>query len=103
MAKKTTAVRRVKKKDKKVIKPLHLAHDEATKIYEHGALWALKVKRLKGRYLDLDKVLFTLGRPEEDDGNRIKAYNEIREELIGLGVQVTSNDNETEIIQFAKH
>ena len=60
----------------KVIKPLHLAHEDSTKIYEHGASWIFRINKLRDRYLDLNNVLFTISGPN-DNGNRSEAYREI--------------------------
>jgi len=87
-------------KPNKVIKPLHLGHEDSTKIYDHGASWVFRINKLKERYLNLDNVLFTLSGPN-GDGNRWNAYHEIEKELIDTGIQVTTFDKETEIINFA--
>lgn len=84
----------------KIIKPLHLAHQEPTKIYEHGAAWIYRINRLKGRYLDPDRVLFTLAGPDKDE-NRLLAYHEIEKELREAGVLTVAFDNQDEITRFA--
>ena len=84
----------------KVIKPLHLAHQEPTKIYEHGAAWIYRVNRLKDKYLDAGRVLFTLAGPEED-GGRLRAYHEIEGELQATGVKTVTCENQDEITRFA--
>ncbi len=96
--------------DEKIIKPLHLAHEDSTQIYNHGAAWVFKVDKLKEKhYLELDNVLFTISKPPEEnssrDNNRLEAFNEIENDLKKTGVQVvTFNDaNIDRIIQFAKH
>jgi len=87
-------------KPDKIIKPLHLAHEDSTKIYDHGASWVFRINKLKDKYLNLNDVLFTLSGPTDDE-NRIKAYQEIEKELMATGVHVTPCNNETEIINFA--
>ncbi|VAW81977.1 hypothetical protein MNBD_GAMMA13-2161 [hydrothermal vent metagenome] len=84
----------------RVIKPLHLAQMEPTKIYEHGAAWIYRVNRLKDEYLDAGRVLFALAGPEED-GARLKAYQEIEEELRATGVKTVACDDQDEITRFA--
>ncbi|MDF1645145.1 MAG: DUF3037 domain-containing protein [Pseudomonadales bacterium] len=84
----------------KVIKPLHLGHDEPTKIYDHGAAWINRINRLKGKFLEPERVLFTLAGPN-GDGNRLDAYHDIEKELKATGVKITSCDNRDKITQFA--
>ncbi len=84
----------------KVIKPLHLGHNEPTKIYDHGAAWINRINRLKGKILKPDRVLFTLAGPD-NDGNRLDAYHDIEKELKATGVRITDSDNRDEITQFA--
>lgn len=83
----------------KVIKPLHLAHKEPTKIYEHGAAWIYRINKLKGEFLDPRHVLFTLAGPEKDE-NRLEAYHDIEKELQDTGVETVAFDNPDEITQF---
>lgn len=84
----------------KVIKPLHLGHDEPTKIYDHGAAWINRINRLKGKFFEPERVLFTLDGPDGNSG-RLNAYREIEKELKATGIKVTSCDNRDEITQFA--
>lgn len=88
------------KKLNKIIKPLHLDHDDSTKIYDHGASWLFRINKLKDKYLEPENVLFTLSGPKENS-NRLEAYLEIEKGLIETGVQVTTFDKEKDIINFA--
>jgi hypothetical protein len=84
----------------KIIKPLHLAHEEPTRIDEHGAAWISRINRIKGRYLDPERVLFTLAGPDEG-GNRLVAYLEIEKELREAGAKTVPCDNQDDIVRFA--
>lgn len=84
----------------KVIKPLHLGHDEPTKIYDHGAAWINRINRLKGKFLEPERVLFTLAGPN-GGGDRLDAYHDIEKELKAIGVRTTNCDDGDEIVQFA--
>lgn len=86
----------------KVIKPLHLDHEEPTKIYDHGASWIYRINKLKGKFIDPHRVLFTLSGPGENQ-NRLKAYSNVRQELKKTGVQVVPADDQDKIINFALH
>lgn len=84
----------------KVIKPLHLGQSEPTKIIDHGAAWINHINRLKGRFLEPNRVLFTLAGPD-NDGGRLDAFHDIEKELKATGVRTTYSDNKDEIIGFA--
>lgn len=84
----------------KIIKPLHLAHAEPTRIYEHGDAWIRRINRLKDKYLEPDRVLFTLAGPDKDE-NRLRAYSDIEQELQTIGVKTVSYVNQDEIERFA--
>ncbi len=84
----------------KIIKPLHLAHAEPTRIYEHGDAWIHRIKRLKDKYLDPKRVLFALSGPDEE-GNRLTAYSDIERELQAIGVNTVPYVNQSDIERFA--
>lgn len=92
-------VEHINNKPVKVIKPLHLAHDEPTKIYEHGAAWIFRINKLKNKFIDPEKVLFTLAGPKGKD-NRLTAYHEIKTELEGVGVRTVACDDQKGITEF---
>jgi len=87
---------------RKIIKPFNLSHDEPNGIYDHGSLWAQKMKRLRNRGLLPDRVLFAVAAPPEQDTKRRAAYMEICEELREQNIVVTAANQEQEIAQFAK-
>jgi len=84
----------------RIIKPLYLAHDEPTRIYEHGDAWIRRIDRLKGRFLDPEKVLFTLGAPEEG-ASRLDAFRDIERELQGTGALTVPCSDQVAIERFA--
>lgn len=84
----------------KIIKPLHLAQPESTRIYNHGDAWIRRIKRLKGKYIDPQKLLFTLEGPEEE-GERRDAYLDIKRELEQIGAQTAQHRDEKAIEKFA--
>ena len=98
-------VQQIKNRPEKIIKPLHLGHDEPTKIYDHGAAWVVKVKKLQAKKVLLaEKMLFTLAAPDTDTGNRFEAYKEIEHDLLQTGIQVVpflQNKSNQQIIEFA--
>lgn len=88
----------------KVIKPLHLGHDDSTQIYNHGAAWVFKINQLKNKhYLQPENVLFTLSTPQINSGNRFDAYQEIKDNLIDTGAKVLAfNQDNEHILEFAQ-
>ena len=84
----------------RIIKPLYLAQEDSTKVLNHGGLWVDKVKRLRKRNALPKDVLFPLAAPKPDS-NAFQAYEEIRQELVDAGVEVTPANDEQRILAFA--
>jgi hypothetical protein len=93
-------VRKSKDVVDRVIKPLYLAQEDSTKVLNHGGLWVDKVKRLRKRNALPKDVLFPLSAPKPDS-KAFRAYEEIRQELVEAGVQVTLATDEQRILAFA--
>ena len=89
-------------KETKVIKPLSLDQGEPTKIFAHADNWLPKIRRLRERNLLPEKVLFPLTSPPANDDMCREAYNQVRNELITLDVQVTTLKDQQFILSFAK-
>ena len=85
----------------RAIKPLDLDRDEPTKIYDHGDAWIKRVERLKQVNQLPEGMLFTV-REATTDEKRIKACQQIREELARLEVRVLTNGDENGVLEFAK-
>lgn len=85
----------------KAIKPFFLAHDEPNAILTHGGGWVDRIKRLRGRKLLPDDVLFAVEGPTVGDDSLLSAYEEICNELRGYGVQVVPAAQEQQIKAFA--
>ncbi|WP_455826589.1 DUF3037 domain-containing protein [Pseudomonas graminis] len=74
------------------LKPIHLGHDEPSKIIEHGDAWISKIRRLNAAGQLAKDTLFIAGPPEEGKPKLLKAYREIAEELKTFpGIRVTSS------------
>lgn len=87
-------------KVKKVIKPLHLAYDDPTRIRNHGAQWIYTIQKLKGKFITPENILFTLSKPKFET-KCLDAYHEIENGLQDLGVNMTATDKESDIVDFA--
>lgn len=83
----------------KVVKPLHLAQDQANKILDHGGTWLYRIQALKRRNLLPERVLFAVSGPE-DGGPRGSAYAEIVGNLQDVGVSVLPFSEKEQIIDF---
>lgn len=84
----------------RVIKPLHLAQGDTTKILTHGGQWVDKIRRLRKRDALPDDVLFPVTAPQANT-RAYDAFTEIRDDLIGAQVQVVPANDEDTILQFA--
>jgi hypothetical protein len=84
----------------KAIKPLHLGHNQATKIIEHGGQWLFRINQLRKRKKLPDSVLFAVQGPQED-GPTANAYHEIIEGLQDAGTTVLPYADKDGILAFA--
>jgi len=84
----------------RVIKPLHLAHDQPSKILDHGGQWLFRVGQLKKRRLLPDKVLFAVQGPQERGTSRAHAAEEIVSALIEKGIEVAPINDSQAVIEF---
>lgn len=85
----------------KAIKPLFLAQDEPHKIYEHADFWLPKMRRLGARGLLPMATLISTEAPPESDAKRFHAFEEVRDELLDLGLQTAPTSDENAIWRFA--
>lgn len=84
------------------IKPLALAHQDSTKIVEHGDVWLARVRRLRDMNKLPHDVLFVVRPPESGSAEtRERACREIRQELERLDTRTLAQDAETDILAFA--
>jgi hypothetical protein len=83
------------------IKPLHLAHDQPSKILDHGGQWLFRTQTLKKRRLLPARVLFAVNGPKED-GARGRAFAEIVAGLQDSGVEVLPCSDKERIVQFTR-
>lgn len=85
----------------RAIKPLDLDRDEPTKIYDHGDAWIQRVKRLRQVGQAPERLLFTIRLPKGDE-KRIQAASDIQAELIRQEVDVGEENNEQQVLDFAR-
>lgn len=83
----------------RVIKPLYLAQGDSTKLLTHGGQWVDKVRRLRKRNALPDKVLFPVTAPAFNT-KPYAAFEEIRDDLNAVQVEVVAANDENLILQF---
>jgi Protein of unknown function (DUF3037) len=84
----------------RIIKPLYLAQEDSTRVLNHGGQWVDKVTRLRKRGGLPERVLFPLAAPGQG-AKAFAAYEEIRADLMGAGVQVVQANDDEAILAFA--
>lgn len=87
-------------KAQRIIKPLHLAQGDTTKILTHGGQWVDKVRRLRKRNALPEDVLFPVTAPQ-NDSKAYDAFTEIRDDLVSARVRVVAANDESSILRFA--
>ena len=86
----------------KIIKPFQLDHEQPNSIYDHGDRWVQKVTRMRRRNLLPDRMLFAVTAPPESEAKRYAAFREICGELQAQDIVITSANEETRIVDFAR-
>jgi hypothetical protein len=84
------------------IKPLDLAKDEASKVFDTGGRLVDRVNRLKKRLLLPEELLVAVREPAGMDGRVRAAVDEIEGDLRMAGVKVARADDVDGITRFAK-
>lgn len=87
-------------KAQRIIKPLHLAQGDTTRILTHGGQWVDKVRRLRKRNALPKEVLFPVAVPQADT-EAYEAFTEIRDDLVSENIQVIPANEENRILRFA--
>ncbi len=83
-----------------VIKPLHLAHNDASKVLDHGTHWVGRIARLKRHGGLPQKLLFAVDPAQE--GKAALAAREIMADLSNLGTEIVPAQDTGRIVQFAE-
>jgi len=87
----------------RIIKPLHLAHDQPSKILDHGGQWLFRLSQLQRRELLPERVLFAVQGPSESGTPRAQAAEEIVGALRDGGVEVAPLADQDALISFVRH
>jgi hypothetical protein len=84
------------------IKPLDLAKDEASRVFDTGGRLVDRIQRLKKHNLLPPDMLVAVQRPDGNDQRILGAIDEIEGDLRKAGVEVERADNIRAITAFAK-
>lgn len=93
-------VRTIDNRIDSIIKPLYLAQDDPTRVLTHGGQWVDKIQRLSRRGALPNAVLFPVASPPADSPS-FAAAQEIRDDLMRLGMLVADADDGAAILAFA--
>ncbi|MBI1905341.1 MAG: DUF3037 domain-containing protein [Rhodocyclales bacterium] len=88
-------------KPQRIIKPLHLAQDDPTRVLNHGGQWVDKVRRLRKRGALPEAVLFPVTAPPPET-SPYAAFREICDDLQAERVVVVAANDEPRILEFAQ-
>lgn len=86
----------------KAIKPLHLGHADPAKAYEHGWTWVGKFRQLEKHGALPDKVLIAAQGPQQENREAHEVIEDIRNNLMDLGVKFTNIADTAQIREFAE-
>lgn len=85
----------------RVIKPLHLAHDEPVRILDHGNQWLGRLRHLARNSSLPDALLLAVTEPPQDTVQHA-AFDEIRRDLESIGAQIAAANDEVSLLRFAR-
>ena len=85
----------------RVIKPMHLAQDDALRILDHGNQWLGRLRHLERVNALPDALLLAVTEPPLDT-DRHAAFDEVKRDLEGIGAQLAAANDETALIGFAR-
>jgi Protein of unknown function (DUF3037) len=85
----------------RVIKPLYLAHDDPTRLYDHGWEWLGKIKKLRRDSTLSGEVLFAVEKPKDNFGARAAAYASLVQDFTSEQIQVKPEEDDAGIVEFA--
>lgn len=85
----------------RAIKPIFLAHDDPTRLYDHGWDWIGKIRKLRRDQTLVGDVLFAAEAPKESFGPRATAFAEISEQLKLSDIALARETERSRILAFA--
>ena len=86
---------------RRVIKPMHLAHDDAIRILDHGSQWIGRLRHLERVNAFPDAFLLAVAEPE-GNRDRLDAFEEASRGLRDAGAMLVPARDEVRILEFAR-
>lgn len=85
----------------RVIKPMHLAHEDPVHILDHGNQWLGRLRHLERVHAMPEAFLLAVTEPPLDT-ERHAAFEEVRRDLESAGALIAAANDETSLLQFAR-
>jgi hypothetical protein len=85
----------------RIIKPMHLAHDDPVRILDHGNQWLGRLRHLERVNALPEAMLLAVTEPPEDT-DRHAAFDEVRRDLENLGAKFASSNDDRAVLSFAR-
>jgi len=94
-------VKMVNDRATRIIKPLYLAHEDPTRLYDHGMAWVTKIQKLALEKLLPDAVLFAVEPPDQNKQEQFETFNQVKKKLEN-DVLVINYSNKEKLLEFAE-
>lgn len=85
----------------RVIKPMHLAHDDPVRILDHGNQWLGRLRHLERVRALPEAFLLAVTEPPLDNTDRHAAFEEVKQGLEQVGATLQRSNDEQGLLRFA--
>ena len=85
----------------RVIKPMHLAHEDPLRILDHGNQWLGRLRHLERVNAMPKSMLLAVAQPPADT-DRFGAFEEVRRDLANMGAEFAASNDEQALLRFAQ-
>ncbi len=85
----------------RIIKPMHLAHEDPLRILDHGNQWLGRLRHLERVHALPEAMLLAVTQPPMHT-DRHDAFDEVRRDLENLGATFAASNDEQAVLGFAK-
>lgn len=85
----------------RVIKPMHLAHEDPVRILDHGNQWLGRLRHLERIHALPEALLLAVAEPPLETA-RYEAFEEVRRDLENLGALIAPANDESSVLGFAR-
>lgn len=86
---------------RRIIKPMHLAHDDPVRILDHGNQWLGRLRHLERVQALPEAVLLSVTEPPAGTDCHA-AFDEVRRDLEDLGAELAASNDEQALLKFAR-